>query len=220
MGRRSQSDAALATLIGSRLSWLRARKGLTQVELGEALGISRAAISQWETGDTFPSYDAILAASKVFQVRPGWIVFGEPPDPAESDGEYHTRLLREARNGLAPLALERPLCWRIPDTHIPRSRSGAESDLVVMTVPSVTPFGRYEVNDKVIVDLSDREPEPEGYFFYWDRGLAVVALLRSVMGNNTEFEFWKPNKPPMLIQRDDVEVIGRLLDIILRRRAE
>lgn len=37
------------------LRYYRQRAGLTQAELADALGVTRASVSLWETGQTYPS---------------------------------------------------------------------------------------------------------------------------------------------------------------------
>lgn len=51
-----------------KLQELRRRKGLTQEELAEALYVSRAAISKWESGRGLPNIDSLKAISKFFSV--------------------------------------------------------------------------------------------------------------------------------------------------------
>jgi transcriptional regulator with XRE-family HTH domain len=43
--------------IGAQIKAVRKKKGLTQQELGNLLGVSRAAICQYEKGQTIPSPD-------------------------------------------------------------------------------------------------------------------------------------------------------------------
>ena len=51
-----------------KLQELRKAKGLTQEELAEALYVSRAAISKWESGRGYPSIDSLKEISKFFSV--------------------------------------------------------------------------------------------------------------------------------------------------------
>ena len=51
-----------------KLQELRKTKGLTQEELAEALYVSRAAISKWESGRGYPSIDSLKEISKFFSV--------------------------------------------------------------------------------------------------------------------------------------------------------
>lgn len=46
----------------------RKRQGLSQIELAEALGVSRQTVSKWETGTALPSAENLLALSKLYGV--------------------------------------------------------------------------------------------------------------------------------------------------------
>ena len=56
------------TKLGSLIRALRREAGLTQRELAEALGVSRQAVSKWETGTADPSTSNLLALAKLFGV--------------------------------------------------------------------------------------------------------------------------------------------------------
>ncbi len=65
---------------------LRRRKdiGMTQRDLGKALGISHATISLWESDNTEPSGKNLHALAKILQCTPTWILFGdEDQTPSE-----------------------------------------------------------------------------------------------------------------------------------------
>lgn len=51
-----------------KLQELRKNRGLTQEELAEALYVSRAAISKWESGRGYPSIDSLKEISNYFSV--------------------------------------------------------------------------------------------------------------------------------------------------------
>ena len=54
-------------MIGDRIKQLRKKRGMTQKELGEALGVDRSSIGKYETG-TPPSSEIILKAAEYFGV--------------------------------------------------------------------------------------------------------------------------------------------------------
>ncbi len=47
---------------------LRERRGLTQEEVAEELGVSRQSVSQWESGKTFPSVKKQIVLSRLYGV--------------------------------------------------------------------------------------------------------------------------------------------------------
>lgn len=53
---------------GIKLQKLRKEKGLSQEALAEKLGVSRQAVSKWETGEGYPEMDKLLMISELFQV--------------------------------------------------------------------------------------------------------------------------------------------------------
>ena len=55
-------------LIGSRIKKQREQNKLTQEQVAEMLGISRQAISKWESGQAVPELEKIVALSTVFNV--------------------------------------------------------------------------------------------------------------------------------------------------------
>ena len=47
---------------------MRNKKGLTQQQIADALGISQSAVAMWETGKTVPSINNIVSLSKLLGV--------------------------------------------------------------------------------------------------------------------------------------------------------
>ena len=54
--------------IGNRISELRKKKGLSQEELAEKIGVARQTISKWELGETSPDLKQSKELSKIFNV--------------------------------------------------------------------------------------------------------------------------------------------------------
>ena len=54
--------------LGRRIQEGRRAAGLSQESLGERLGVSRQAVSKWETGTADPSTSNLLALAKLFGV--------------------------------------------------------------------------------------------------------------------------------------------------------
>ena len=53
---------------GEKLSFLRKKQGMTQMELAEKLDISRQAVSRWEQGISEPSTENLVSIGKLFGV--------------------------------------------------------------------------------------------------------------------------------------------------------
>ena len=69
-----------------RLTALRKEKGLSQLELAEALGVSRQAVSRWEVGASAPGMENLLALSRLYGVPLDELV-GGPAREAEPEAE-------------------------------------------------------------------------------------------------------------------------------------
>ena len=51
----------------------RNKAGLSQMELANQLGVSRQAVSRWESGDTTPTMDKLKALAKIYGVSLDWL---------------------------------------------------------------------------------------------------------------------------------------------------
>ncbi|MDY3729234.1 MAG: helix-turn-helix transcriptional regulator [Candidatus Choladocola sp.] len=52
--------------LGDKLSKLRKENNFTQEQLASVLGVSRQAISKWESNMTFPETDKLIRMSELF----------------------------------------------------------------------------------------------------------------------------------------------------------
>lgn len=68
--------------LGSRIQSLRKKAGLSQEALADTLGISRQALSKWESGASLPTLENLLQLSKVFEITLDELITGESPPPA------------------------------------------------------------------------------------------------------------------------------------------
>ena len=76
--------------LSEKIFTLRKQKGLSQEQLGEALGVSRQAVSKWESGQSLPDLDKLLALSRYFEVSTDSLLAdeeGAPLQPVPRKGE-------------------------------------------------------------------------------------------------------------------------------------
>lgn len=67
-----------------RLKDLRKEKGMTQIELATALGVSSGTIAMWETGKRKPSFEMFEKLTQVFDKRIDYILgTSDDPTPAK-----------------------------------------------------------------------------------------------------------------------------------------
>jgi len=78
--------------LGRRIQERRKQHGLSQEALGAEMGVSRQAISKWESDLTIPEIDKLIALSKLFGVSVGWLLGAESmAEKEESAGELSDR---------------------------------------------------------------------------------------------------------------------------------
>lgn len=69
--------------LGQRIQELRKQAGLSQEGLGEALGVSRQAVSKWESDAGIPELDTLIAISRFFGITIGELLGVEEPRKSE-----------------------------------------------------------------------------------------------------------------------------------------
>ena len=67
--------------IAERIQMLRKQNGLSQEQLAEQLGVSRQAVSKWESGQSFPELDKIILMSDPFETTTDYLLRGTQPQP-------------------------------------------------------------------------------------------------------------------------------------------
>ena len=65
--------------LSEKITYCRRRSGLSQEGLAEKLGVSRQAVSKWETGEAQPEIAKLKQLSDVFGVSADWLLNEEEP---------------------------------------------------------------------------------------------------------------------------------------------
>lgn len=85
--------------IGERIRLVRRERGLTQDELATAIGVSRSAVAQWETGRAGQITGNLTRIASVLQVGVEYLMYGEdkraPGEIGTGDELALLRLYRE-----------------------------------------------------------------------------------------------------------------------------
>lgn len=75
--------------IGGRFLEVRKARGLNQVDVAAAIGVSHGALVNYEKGLREPPAAAIIAFSRAYSVNPTWLLLGEGrPDQTSADEIY------------------------------------------------------------------------------------------------------------------------------------
>ncbi|MBR5975746.1 MAG: helix-turn-helix transcriptional regulator [Clostridiales bacterium] len=73
--------------IADRILSLRKSKGMSQEQLADAIGVSRQAVSKWESEQATPDIDKVVIMSELFGVTTDYILKGIEPIP---DNDHKT----------------------------------------------------------------------------------------------------------------------------------
>lgn len=91
-GQWPSADTAepMEETMGDRIRTLRSSRKLTQERLAEEMGVSGAAISQWEKGNTKDlKLENFLRFCSIFNCDPLWLAFGPDGPPWSAKSKSH-----------------------------------------------------------------------------------------------------------------------------------
>ena len=71
--------------LDEKLVHLREEKGLTQLELAEAVNVSRQAVSKWESGGGIPSTENLRGLSELYGVSVDYLLNEEEREPKDGN---------------------------------------------------------------------------------------------------------------------------------------
>ena len=79
--------------LGEKIMYSRKRAGMSQIDLADALGVSRQSVSKWETGEANPDITKLPQLANVLGVTADWLLSDEDPadgyqDPYRRNEEY------------------------------------------------------------------------------------------------------------------------------------
>ena len=88
--------------IHTNIQELRKKAGMSQEALAEQLGVSRQAVSKWESGASTPDLDKILLIAEIFSVSVSELLTGEKeeqvPAPAPVENAFDAEKYEEMIN--------------------------------------------------------------------------------------------------------------------------
>ena len=93
--------------MADRIQYLRKAKGISQEELAEKVGVSRQAVSKWESEQSMPDLEKIIAMSDFFEVTTDYLLKGIEPakDQEQKNKALASKILYIASTALIAIGL-------------------------------------------------------------------------------------------------------------------
>lgn len=201
--------------LGQRLAMARQREGLTQKQLSELVGKSRATIVQYEQGRLQPPVQQIETMAKVLNVPPELIAFG--------------------RRGLTGLRHDNAAVTSLPEVEIGADCEtvsgghGFASGLVkhlgvepgktrVYVLGGGAPLFGMERGDRVVVKArAGLDSEGRLYAFRTPSGVTVARLVPQLSTTSRRVNLTGGHGETMSHDRDEVDVLGLVVGSIQAR---
>lgn len=90
--------------ISERLQQLRKKENYSQEKLAELLGISRQAVSKWESGQGCPDIDNIIKLTEIYHVSADYLLLGKNFDTSKEPVQKERLISRKAIDIIAIIA--------------------------------------------------------------------------------------------------------------------
>lgn len=78
--------------MADRIQYLRKNKGISQEELADKIGVSRQAVSKWESEQSTPDIEKVILLSDFFDVTTDYLLKGIEPVPANATEKSDARI--------------------------------------------------------------------------------------------------------------------------------
>lgn len=200
--------------VGERIIEARKAKDYTQLDLSKRLGISRAAVGQWEIDSTSPSISKLEEVAIVLDVAPEWLAYnvipGETRVVYRSPGRENIVWIDEMRFGHTSDDLQSTNKWGIPDDFLRRDIRASVEDTIICTINSHAVAPEFEFGDKVLVDRLDKKPSPGGTFLYWDGIGFAYARMHAVPGPTPKVRISQKGADTTDMAFEDILIVGRV----------
>lgn len=98
--------------LNQRIAFVRRAAGLSQEQLGERLGVTRQAVSKWESGQTVPDAITISRLCQVLNVSADFVLLGKEPEEGAHTSQEDAHASQESTHASQEDPLVCPCCGR------------------------------------------------------------------------------------------------------------
>lgn len=184
------NNAAHMKTVGERIIEARKAKDMTQLDLSKRLGVSRAAVGQWEINSTSPSIAKLEEVAMVLGVAPQWLAYSVQPGEArvvyKSAERDNIQWLTELTFGDQVTDEIEGAKWGFPGDYLTHDLHSSLDRTAICEVNSHAVEPEFEYGDKVFVDRADTKPSPSGTFAFWDGFGIAFAKMQAIPGKGSE----------------------------------
>ena len=125
--------------LNERIAAARRAAGMSQEQLGEALGVSRQAVSKWESGQTKPDLEAVGKMCELFHLSADYLLLGKEEkkdDGSSTQAQAQSQTQTQCTSGGYSLVLvdTKPSPW---ETRRMLRNSGMSEEEVDRIIPSL-----------------------------------------------------------------------------------
>lgn len=206
--------------LSARITAARQKKGLSQEALGKVLGVSRAAVAQWEGGQTVPAAERLIDLADKLSVRFEWLYWGREPiegmEPGEVPAGYAwvSSLASACLTEAGELSLSKGAPNLMPLGLIEAELRGSIEDFTVMPMSGQAMEPLLPAGATLLLDLRQTKPSSAGIFALWDgSGLAVQWVRRVPSSKPPILRLFSENPrfPATDIDPAAVRIVGRVV---------
>ena len=202
-----------------RIKQRRKELGLTQPALAKLVGVTKAAVSQWENGDTALSGSNLMKLAKALAVEPEWLESGKGPQQPDANkggtlkqmiAEYPTLGLFDRINLAAKLKGETHKAVKtISSIAIPEDLYSDQVFAMIEDMPGLAPM--IVEGDRAYI--SPDQPIKTGTnSMFWVNDIPVIGMVAmSPSGISLRFIADGPGWEAAMVTQDDY--IGRVIAI-------
>lgn len=149
--------------LGDKLSKLRKENNYTQEQLADVLGVSRQAISKWESNITYPETNKLVRMSKIFNCTTDYLLLEEDGTvaDAEQNSSTHYTLPNNQIFIESPLTQNLVSCFKVMASPVV-APTKKQPKYLLLGVDKVTIFGEhttqlgwYEAEEDVQREISE-----------------------------------------------------------------
>jgi transcriptional regulator with XRE-family HTH domain len=208
--------------VGDRIIEARKEKDMTQLDLAKKLGLSRAAVGQWEINSTSPSISKLEEVAMVLGVEPQWLAYNVSAGEARivyrsPERDSNIQWIAEMNFSDTFDGTTEGAKWGVPSEYLTRELHSNAEQTALCTVNSHAVEPEFLYNDKVFVDRSDQKPSPAGVFVFWDGIGMAFAHMQPVPGTEPQVRITQRGSDSYVIALSEIQIVGRVMGSMRHR---